>query len=290
MPSRWALDVPGRQHCEHLPAHQISHHPTHTCRAGQGGKQSAKDASGKYARSAGSRLRRYNEAALQRDVAGERHWAGGGLACVGCRAGHQPCAGCALCDGLARAGCHNLQTACAARRRASSPLAAACAHMQRRLRAGRSCWPAATLCLCTRPLPTGEAEEKRGWVGTLWAAETARVLVLRRPCSALVSDTVMAVEEYTLPPTLLTGSSCLAASSPCWIGTTRASGGSCCWPGSTHLLLQAAKAACAASTCVQASWAWNAHACYHASQIDTSLLSLLLPLQARAVYNAAAHL
>ena len=39
-------------------------------RAGQGGKQSAKDASGKYARSAGSRLRRYNEAALQRDVAG----------------------------------------------------------------------------------------------------------------------------------------------------------------------------------------------------------------------------
>jgi chemotaxis protein histidine kinase CheA len=39
------------------------------CRAGQGGRQSAKDAGGKYAKSAGSRLRRYNEAALQRDVA-----------------------------------------------------------------------------------------------------------------------------------------------------------------------------------------------------------------------------
>lgn len=31
------------------------------CRAGQGGKQSGKDASGKYAKSAGSRLRRHNE-------------------------------------------------------------------------------------------------------------------------------------------------------------------------------------------------------------------------------------
>ncbi len=70
-----SLNVPGKQRCEHLPAHQTPHHPTHNCRAGQGGKQSAKDASGKYARSAGSRLRRYNEAALQRDVAGERHWA-----------------------------------------------------------------------------------------------------------------------------------------------------------------------------------------------------------------------
>ena len=39
-------------------------------RAGQGGRQSAKDAGGKYAKSAGSRLRRYNEVALQRDVAG----------------------------------------------------------------------------------------------------------------------------------------------------------------------------------------------------------------------------
>ena len=39
------------------------------CRAGQGGRQSAKDASGKYAKSAGSRLRRYNEVALARDVA-----------------------------------------------------------------------------------------------------------------------------------------------------------------------------------------------------------------------------
>ena len=38
------------------------------CRAKAGGKQSTKDASGKFARSAGSRLRRYNEAALQRDI------------------------------------------------------------------------------------------------------------------------------------------------------------------------------------------------------------------------------
>eukprot|EP00775_Hariotina_reticulata_P006276 gene6276-6515_t len=37
-------------------------------RAKAGGKQSTKDATGKYARSAGSRLRRYNEAALQRDI------------------------------------------------------------------------------------------------------------------------------------------------------------------------------------------------------------------------------
>ncbi|PRW56664.1 Ankyrin repeat and zinc finger domain-containing 1 [Chlorella sorokiniana] len=48
-------------------AHKSAHR--YVVRAGQGGKQSAKDASGKYARSAGSRLRRYNEAALQRDVA-----------------------------------------------------------------------------------------------------------------------------------------------------------------------------------------------------------------------------
>lgn len=40
-----------------------------TPRAKAGGKQSSKDASGKYARSAGSALRRYNEAALSRDVA-----------------------------------------------------------------------------------------------------------------------------------------------------------------------------------------------------------------------------
>ena len=37
-------------------------------RAKAGGKQSSKDASGKYARSAGSRLRRYNEAALEKDI------------------------------------------------------------------------------------------------------------------------------------------------------------------------------------------------------------------------------
>lgn len=51
------------------------------CSAGQGGKQSAKDASGKFARSAGSRLRRYNEAALQRDVAGEQARSQTGLVC-----------------------------------------------------------------------------------------------------------------------------------------------------------------------------------------------------------------
>lgn len=38
------------------------------CRAKAGGKQSTKDATGKFARSAGSRLRRYNEAALSRDI------------------------------------------------------------------------------------------------------------------------------------------------------------------------------------------------------------------------------
>jgi hypothetical protein len=38
------------------------------CRAKAGGKQSTKDATGKFARSAGSRLRRYNEVALQRDI------------------------------------------------------------------------------------------------------------------------------------------------------------------------------------------------------------------------------
>lgn len=37
-------------------------------RAKAGGKQSTKDATGKFARSAGSRLRRYNEAALSRDI------------------------------------------------------------------------------------------------------------------------------------------------------------------------------------------------------------------------------
>ncbi|KXZ56307.1 hypothetical protein GPECTOR_1g270 [Gonium pectorale] len=37
-------------------------------RAKAGGKQSSKDATGKFARSAGSRLRRYNEVALERDV------------------------------------------------------------------------------------------------------------------------------------------------------------------------------------------------------------------------------
>jgi hypothetical protein len=45
-------------------------------RAKAGGKQSTKDATGKFARSAGSRLRRHNEAALSRDITGLlREWA-----------------------------------------------------------------------------------------------------------------------------------------------------------------------------------------------------------------------
>ena len=47
--------------------HHRSFHK-YVVRAKAGGKQSTKDASGKYARSAGSRLRRHNEAALERDV------------------------------------------------------------------------------------------------------------------------------------------------------------------------------------------------------------------------------
>ncbi|GIM00643.1 hypothetical protein Vretimale_5511 [Volvox reticuliferus] len=47
-------------------AHKTFHR--YVVRAKAGGKQSSKDATGKYARSAGSRLRRYNEAALERDV------------------------------------------------------------------------------------------------------------------------------------------------------------------------------------------------------------------------------
>ena len=37
-------------------------------RQGQGGRQSAQDKTGKFAKSAGSRLRRHNEAALERDI------------------------------------------------------------------------------------------------------------------------------------------------------------------------------------------------------------------------------
>eukprot|EP00887_Chlorella_sp_A99_P007140 scaffold2.g7140.t1 len=61
-------------------AHKSAHR--YVVRAGQGGKQSSKDASGKYARSAGSRLRRYNEAALQRDV--EEALRGWGELLAGC--------------------------------------------------------------------------------------------------------------------------------------------------------------------------------------------------------------
>lgn len=42
---------------------------TYVVRAKAGGKQSSKDATGKYARSAGSRLRRHNEARLEQDIA-----------------------------------------------------------------------------------------------------------------------------------------------------------------------------------------------------------------------------
>ncbi|KAI8473580.1 MAG: hypothetical protein J3K34DRAFT_499380 [Monoraphidium minutum] len=48
-------------------AHKTFHR--YVVRAKAGGKQSSKDASGKYAKSAGSALRRYNEGALQRDAA-----------------------------------------------------------------------------------------------------------------------------------------------------------------------------------------------------------------------------
>ncbi|KAK9810484.1 hypothetical protein WJX72_011395 [[Myrmecia] bisecta] len=47
-------------------AHKTFHR--YVVRAKAGGRQSTKDASGKYARSAGSRLRRYNEAALEKDI------------------------------------------------------------------------------------------------------------------------------------------------------------------------------------------------------------------------------
>lgn len=38
-------------------------------RAKAGGRQSAKDATGKFAKSGGAALRRYNEAALDKDIA-----------------------------------------------------------------------------------------------------------------------------------------------------------------------------------------------------------------------------
>lgn len=47
-------------------AHKTFHR--YVVRAKAGGKQSSKDATGKFARSAGSRLRRYNEVALERDI------------------------------------------------------------------------------------------------------------------------------------------------------------------------------------------------------------------------------
>mmetsp|Transcript_6326 Transcript_6326/g.13979 ORF Transcript_6326/g.13979 Transcript_6326/m.13979 type:complete len:643 (+) Transcript_6326:35-1963(+) len=47
-------------------AHKTFHR--YVVRAKAGGKQSSKDATGKYARSAGSQLRRYNEAALDADI------------------------------------------------------------------------------------------------------------------------------------------------------------------------------------------------------------------------------
>lgn len=45
-----------------------SQNPITLFRAKAGGKQSTQDATGKFAKSAGSRLRRYNEAALAEDV------------------------------------------------------------------------------------------------------------------------------------------------------------------------------------------------------------------------------
>ncbi len=57
------------QHAPRCPGGLTAHTGTVRRRAKAGGKQSAKDASGKYARSAGAALRRYNEAALDRDIA-----------------------------------------------------------------------------------------------------------------------------------------------------------------------------------------------------------------------------
>ncbi|GMH35473.1 hypothetical protein BSKO_03341 [Bryopsis sp. KO-2023] len=53
------------------PPFTVKNHKTlhrYVVRAKAGGRQSTKDASGKYAKSAGARLRRYNEAALERDI------------------------------------------------------------------------------------------------------------------------------------------------------------------------------------------------------------------------------
>ncbi|GLC32961.1 hypothetical protein PLESTM_000008700 [Pleodorina starrii] len=60
-----------KQEPEGLEGFDVTAHKTfhrYVVRAKAGGKQSSKDATGKFARSAGSRLRRYNEQALERDV------------------------------------------------------------------------------------------------------------------------------------------------------------------------------------------------------------------------------
>ena len=60
----------GAHELAELSMDEVEHKSFHryVVRAKSGGKQSSKDATGKYARSAGSRLRRYNEAALQQDI------------------------------------------------------------------------------------------------------------------------------------------------------------------------------------------------------------------------------
>ncbi|KAG2450545.1 hypothetical protein HYH02_005046 [Chlamydomonas schloesseri] len=62
---------PGKHDADGLEGFDVVAHKTfhrYVVRAKAGGKQSSKDATGKFARSAGSRLRRYNEQALERDV------------------------------------------------------------------------------------------------------------------------------------------------------------------------------------------------------------------------------
>ncbi|KAG2440909.1 hypothetical protein HXX76_003762 [Chlamydomonas incerta] len=62
---------PGKHDADGLECFDVVAHKTfhrYVVRAKAGGKQSSKDATGKFARSAGSRLRRYNEQALEREV------------------------------------------------------------------------------------------------------------------------------------------------------------------------------------------------------------------------------
>jgi hypothetical protein len=65
--SRCTLHAPSLHRPPSSQCIPITHVPLRSAKGG--GKQSAKDGTGKFARSAGARLRRHNEAALQRDIA-----------------------------------------------------------------------------------------------------------------------------------------------------------------------------------------------------------------------------